>query len=948
MRDECINIDTSSMEDNYLTYDLYMIIYFIIRHIINPLLIHTMKTLTQTIYTLFFALALFISVPMVSSAAGQFELSSSFTPNTIGGSGQFDQNPAGGSTQFLSIKSGNACSNCANQNNSVSVNIPNPGDTDRFTVYMDFRNEGNATIYNAEGKMNLPSSGGTISGTLSGQGASSISDTVFLTNLPNDYDIDFVSGYVENTHGSTDPQACAGYNQNFSISGSQVLGGGVPLGDLDTVYNGWCDQGYLIATFEIENTGMVIGDPELEIQTNNASNINANYAQLNGEVEEGNNAQVWFTFSSSYSNLNCESQSGQVNVGGTYDAGEAFFALKSGLQSDTTYYFQACGQDQINGPIESGEVRSFTTDEEEGSLEIPDAETENADNEDEDSAELNGRIRMNDVNNGIVFFVYGQDEDQIDDTENNYDSYGEVENNEDEDEYMVVMVDDENDDDQWRSYSEDVDDLEEGEEYFFRICVGYDDFNGNETLECGNTKDFDTDSEEDDNDGDVEIRTDNPRSVTRTTAEMCGDLLDDGGENRETYIEFRRSNGGSFSQTPERQRDEGFFCERVSGLQPATSYSYRACAEGECGGERTFRTVGTVVQNLEPIVVTQIATNIRSNYALLRGTYVSYADRATVWFNYGRTQGLGSETRRQNVSGSYGVYTHPFTNLAANTTYYYQAAIQTVNGFDTGAVYSFRTNGGGVIIPQPPVVVVEDDDTDIDLSSLGLGLSLIRLDIDDEEDVIVRDEQLTYDVEWENISELDLFDLNLKVVFPPEIQITNVSRGRFDQKTNTLYYTIDELLPGEEDRLSINAVVGPGTIGTLVTAEAEIAYDNPVNDAQENAKDFDLNEYGAQFAGVTASIFGLGNITFLGWLVILLGLFIIFLIARWLYLQREEMRAQAYASGYRPYVSGPGYDAYGQPVAQMPVYQQPPYDVPPAGTAPQADDSYEPYRPNRG
>src|SRR5690606_30272797 len=133
------------------------------------------------------------------------------------------------------------------------------------------------------------------------------------------------------------------------------------------------------------------------------------------------------------------------------------------------------------------------------------------------------------------------------------------------------------------------------------------------------------------------------------------------------------------------------------------------------------------------------------------------------------------------------------------------------NGYDTGAIYSFRTNGGGVIISQPPGIVVQDDDTDIDLSSLGLGLSLLRLDIDDQEEVIVRDEQLTYEVEWENISQLDLFNLNLKVVFPPEIQVTNVSRGRFDQKTNTLYYTIDELLAGEEDRMSINAVVGPGT-----------------------------------------------------------------------------------------------------------------------------------------
>src|SRR5690606_21319860 len=161
--------------------------------------------------------------------------------------------------------------------------------------------------------------------------------------------------------------------------------------------------------------------------------------------------------------------------------------------------------------------------------------------------------------------------------------------------------------------------------------------------------------------------------------------LEDAGERQVTYLEFRQTNGGSFTQTPERQMREGQFCERVSGLLPATSYSYRACAEGECASERTFRTAGAIIQqNIGQRVTTQVGTEIRSNYAPLRGVYVANADRATVWFNYGRTQGLGSETRRQNVSGAYGEYTHPFTGLSANTPYYYQAAIQTINGFDLG------------------------------------------------------------------------------------------------------------------------------------------------------------------------------------------------------------------------------------------------------------------------
>jgi hypothetical protein len=129
-----------------------------------------------------------------------------------------------------------------------------------------------------------------------------------------------------------------------------------------------------------------------------------------------------------------------------------------------------------------------------------------------------------------------------------------------------------------------------------------------------------------------------------------------------------------------------------------------------------------------------------------------------------------------------------------------------------------------------------------------------------------------------------------------------------------------------------------------------LVYDNPVNDAQENARDFDLDEYGVQVAGVTASVFGLTNITFLGWLVILLGLFIIFLVARWLYLEREELRAQAYLGGYNtPYGGSPRYDnGYAQP--QVPMYRDPAprFDPPAAPIAPAPQDDYQPYRPNRG
>ena len=1164
-----------------------------------------MKTFIKTIIASAFVLTLLFAGSFVVNAA-------------VSGSGQFDSDPAGNGTGFLSIHPNPSvnqgdCTNCANQNNSISVNAPNPGNTDTFSVYLDFRNEGTADITSARAKLNVSSSG-NITGILTGTGASNsgISDGVNLNNLPSSFDINFISAYTENTHGAPN---CTGYSYyNPGFTSSQIYGSGASIGTLDTVQNGWCDQGYLVVTLEVENTGNTSpnvevttlnptgvttsaatlngrldsgenvnvsfhwstsssvncsngnvangpnsldavanfsknisglsanttyyyvacgstsndsdqGDrkqfttpnntPNVSVQTLAEGTVTPNSAVLNGRLTQGTNATVWFAINTS-TNVQCGLGSQTVPVSGTYSTGQFFNVTKTGLSPNTTYWYRACasqggvpasgglesfttpnnntyywdigdwgscinGQQtrtvvcrdsnnnqvadsfclnsipgpkpptqqacQVNGlsiisqnetdlsldgltasatangqvvtgstnyayfvfapsninvscfdnanqqvaenhtltrtagdefewnfsglsldteyhyracAVESpsgpsnqtaqGQIITFTTpDGNGGSNDRPDANTDSPRDVDEDSARLRGDIDMNDFNNGIVFFVYGQDEDEIRDTEDDHDSYDEAHDDEENDEFEVVRVD--TDLDGSDDYEERVTNLDTDERYYYQICVEYYD-NGSR-LECGGVEDFETDRDGNNND-DVEIQTDAPRNVTQTTAEMCGTLVDDGGSSVQTWIEFRSEFQQFYTNTPTYQRNETSFCERVSGLSSNTTYLYRACTPEGCDTTRTFRTSGiNIPQGQAPIITTDNPTNIRSNSANLNGTYVTNAPSGTCWFDYGRTSSLGRSTRTYNVNG-YGACVHNFTGLASNTQYCVQAVIETIYGTDRGSVRCFNTppGTGG---PTPPPVVVVVDPTPIDLTSLGLGISLVRLDIDDNQEVVTQGENIQYVVEWQNVSELDLFDLELKVVMPPEIQVTDVSRGRFDQDENTLYFTISSLdgadvennIPGERGELTVSGLVGRGTIGNLVTAEAQISYDNPINEAKETANDWDVDGYGILVAGVTASVFGLGNITFLGWLVILLGLFIIFLVARWLYLEREEMRAQAYA-GYMPYAPAPQYGGgYAQP--QMPAYSEPEpqYHPPMQQQVAPRGDYYEPYRPNR-
>lgn len=986
--------------------------------------------------------------------------------------GTFDSNPAGTSTGFVSISGSPAidsCRGCANQNSSINVSIPNPGDTDQFSVFIDFRNQASEssanTISNARGRFSI--SGSTITGRLTGTNAtnSGLTDSVSVNNLPRDYEINFVSARVENTHANPESpgsEFCQGYNENFRVTESTLFGSGALIGDLDTFKGGWCDQGYVVATLEARNTTQQ-QQQNANVLTRSAIDIDENSGRIQGRLTEGNDVDLYFRYGTS-SNISCTNGGTRVNVRNNVSAQNDFDTNLTNLNDDTQYYYIACAEDngslldsgfvesfetttesnnggnlsvstqvptaigqtsaRLNGEVTGGEtnfayfvwgtdrnpscnsnqiqtaenwtdtrtngddfqftlgsirqnttyyyracasannqtaagdIRNFTTTGESnpvggGGLFV---ETRRQANEDRDSAELRGRVETGSFEDVDVFFAWGEDQGDVGNVEDENRFSDIFENGRD---LQIERV--RNDFDGEQNFSLNVAGLRSDTRIYYRQCVEFRNDNGNDDIECGELMNFFTDNDgQGGNTGNVSILTQSARNINVTSAQMCGEITNDGGSAVPSYIEFRRASDSNFSRTPVRQRNEVVFCEDVSGLTANTQYRFRACTPQGCGTERSFTTLGVNVPNGEqPFIFTETPTNIRSNSATLNSRYVANAPSATCRFDYGRTQDLGRQTRTYNVNGI-GQCPHNFTNLASNTQYCVQAVITTQFGTDRGNITCFNTPASTTVVRPgtsatppvrvpAPIVVVEDDNEELDL---GLGLSLVRLDIDDNEEVVTRGERIEYQVEWENISELNLTDLDIKIDIPSEFEITDISRGRFDNDSNTVFFTIDELegadfeenLPGQSGRMTITGIIGRGNVGNLLTAEAEIAYDNPVNRAQENARDFDISEYGTQVAGVTASVFGLTNITFLGWLVILLGLFIIFLVARWLYLEREELRAQAYLTG------GYGNQGYAQP--RMPAYQnqQPPqYNVPPAAPqVPTSQGDYEPYRPNRG
>jgi len=117
----------------------------------------------------------------------------------------------------------------------------------------------------------------------------------------------------------------------------------------------------------------------------------------------------------------------------------------------------------------------FTTDDRNGSSnnnndDEPDVDTERATDIEDDEAELNGSVDMNDFSNGLVFFAYGEDESDVEDVEDE-DEFDDID--ERGDDLQLQRLD--SDLDGSRDFSFTIRDLSDDTDYYFTICVEYED-----------------------------------------------------------------------------------------------------------------------------------------------------------------------------------------------------------------------------------------------------------------------------------------------------------------------------------------------------------------------------------------------------------------------------------------------------------------------------------------
>lgn len=230
---------------------------------------------------------------------------------------------------------------------------------------------------------------------------------------------------------------------------------------------------------------------DVEVSTDDADVESDDTAVLSGDVEldDAPYAIVWFDYGTD-GDMDEESDSLKL----TDD--DSFEIEVDDLDEDERYYFRAVAEDP-SGYRVYGSIKAFGTDEDDdddddndNDEDTPEATTQDAEDVEEDRAELHGEIEMNDFDDGIAFFVYGEDESAIEDVEDE-DTYNDVD--EDGDDLQKILLSSNLDD--TRTFWTTVSGLDDDTDYFFRICVQYEDEDNDDVLECGSVESFTTDED---------------------------------------------------------------------------------------------------------------------------------------------------------------------------------------------------------------------------------------------------------------------------------------------------------------------------------------------------------------------------------------------------------------------------------------------------------------------
>lgn len=600
-----------------------------------------------------------------------------------------------------------------------------------------------------------------------------------------------------------------------------------------------------------------------------ATSITSSSATINAKVNpNGSTTKTWFqasNISGPVNNQNIGNGSADVSVS---------YSL-TGLEADKTYTFRVEAVNLI-GSTSSTEVSFKTLPVSNNSNNgAPTITTNSASSIDEDGATLNASYNSNGTAITYVRFAYGTSSNNL----NNYTSY------------QTAGIGS-------GSYSRSISGLDEDTTYYFR-AEAYNGLGGSSSTSPiqGSVQNFTTDDEDTSSASEPDISTDGASSITSTSA-VLNALFEANGN--DTFIRFdygtSSSNLSSHTDYEDVGDDSGSFDEKVTGLEPNTTYYFRASGYNDEGSDNgsiySFKTLASndSYSGQYPRVTTKFVSNVGRTSVKLNGSATnSYNLPVKAWFEYGKTINLGSQTSKQSVgSGSSINFSADVVNLEANTIYYFRAIAENDGGQNKGEILVFKTGTNSTVSNTGSS---NGSNTAVSVSTNGKA---IALDIEKAADKMAPGEIIEYFINYKNVSDKEIKDIAIIVSLPKEIKLLKSSDGKLSEADNALVVKVAALGAGESRVLYIQGAVDENSqIRENVISSVAVSYKNAKGEKEDVLSYVvsDIVSSGSKLAA--AAIFGEGGIipnTVAEWIVLVIVIGALVYIGRKVYLDLEKKK----------------------------------------------------------
>lgn len=783
--------------------------------------------------------------------------------------GSFNPDPEGLGVGILSV----AISPTNHMGDYSTINAQ-PGDVVSVNIY--YHNNGNAPITNTRMRISPASTGSgtshTFTGTLSGDNAATITDTVSV-HLSSAQTLTFIPGSVRwfpNQSGVNGPGS--GLSLSSSQEAALVGGSGFSIGTLNT---GWASQGGIVAKFQVSNATQPSQGQKPSVTTYSPTGLSdtTGSATLKGFVDpKGASTTTWFQYrrtggawtDTTHQSVGTTAQNilkGITNL----SAGDYEYQIVAENQYGTAYgeskYFTINGG---TGPCTTCDCTGGC-----GNNDLPTVVTNSATDVSDTygSAILRGTVTAN-ASSASAWFKYRRNGGSWTETVHQY-----VGSNTTNIAKGLTGLSDGSY--EFQAVAQNSNGTAHGESKYFTI----NNNDGCDTCSCDDSCGNDNPS----------VETLSPTNVDENSATLRGKLTDDGNDENDVYFKWgTRSSNLNHTLDAGSRSSTGTFSKNLSGLDANETYYYRACADNssgtDCGDVESFDTDSNNYcdndccdsdcnGNDRPDVTTLAATSIGSTVAVINGYYDSNGCSTTTYFQYGRTNSLGNTVGSVSHYGSSsGGMAYVFSALSPNTTYYYRAVGVNCEGTTYGVIRSFTTNTRTVVVDTTPVVTITGG---------GTGNAFIKLMIDNHRGTVRSGSDIPYDVSWENITGTTLHNLVLEVNFD-SMTVIDTDMGSISHDASSVFIEIDSLAGHETGEATIvTQTKGFLKDGDPVVGQAIMAFENPKTSATENAIAYDSDEFTSRGSVLGASIFGLNLPTTLGgWLIIILIILLIIVLAR--------------------------------------------------------------------